>query len=177
MKHINLLPPHVEQYKKNRAMYIKMAAAQAAILLLTVLIVLYVNAIERRVATNMQEVLACLATRDEAPLLLAEELERVRELTRQLDVFYASNFPGMFEVQWFEAIINAAPPQASVLRLDYSQQEVMLVGEVPDARYVEIHRQAILGSGFFDHAWLGGIDLLECGHFSYVLRIGVIVDE
>lgn len=169
--HLNLLPQHVLQYQRNRTLYTRMAITQIAILALFIVVALWVNMEYRHTQTQLQTQLNLLVVCESLPL--QHELARLQELDAIVAEFIEAHYPWGFDADWIAAILYAAPPQATIMRIEYRRHNIVLEGTVVDAMYIEVHRQAVVDTGLFAHVWFGEMQLLECGNFSYVLRIGI----
>jgi len=176
MKRINLLPQQIMLAQKSRRLKIWMAAFQVAIFFGIVATILIFQTMEQRATANIQEIRTRIANLDERPLQLVLELEEMRTLERQFDLFFTENFPVTFNTQWIAVISETLPDGATLTRFNYRHIEILLNGEVENIEDIETHRQEILNSELFQYVWLGQMRLLENGRYSYELRIRILVN-
>jgi len=177
MSKLNLLPHHIQQYKKARKQRIFLAVLQVAIFVCIGIAFLAANFRERDLANRSQTLSAAIAEIDERPFLLAAELDATIALMQSIDDFYASNFPVSFEALWFETILQNLPDNINLSRLTYSQMEILIEGDVSDISDVGVYRQALLDADLFRNVITGRINSQTGGRFGFELRVQIRSDE
>jgi len=177
MKKINLLPYQMQQHSKLRKIRNVLIVIQVAILLCMATILLHFNVQERRLVIRSQDLTYRIANFDGRIIDAVLELDAAQAMTISFNEFYTENFPVRFSTSWFETIVDTLPEDAILMRVNYRRQEILVEGEVANLEDVEVHRQYLLDSEFFETVQLGRMVLLENGMFGYELRIRVSLDE
>ena len=175
MSKLNVLPPWLEQKKRNRLLMILIATAQVAIFLLSGVLMFVFAFWETRVWDRVNVLYASVSAfeNDARPAEIAAELAIVRAEAAQMAEFHRVHFPEIFESRWFDAVMESVPEGAAVVRMDYRNGEIIVIGEVSDIYSVEVHRAGILETGLFERAGLGRITAMQNGIFNYELRLRV----
>jgi len=177
MNTLNLLPHHIQQYKKTRKLKILLVVLQVIILLCIALAFLAMNFQERDLSNRSQSLSAAIAEIDESPFLLVTELDATIALMQSLEDFYMTNFPVAFEALWFEAILQNLPYNTRLSRVTYSQTEIVIEGDVSDISDVGVYRQALLDADLFENVISGRINSQTGGRFGFELRMEIHSDE
>jgi len=177
MKKIDLLPHHIQQYKRARKLKIFLVALQVTIFLCIGIVIVVLNAQEQFFSNRLRALTAQISGFDDRPLLIMAELDDAITLARNFDEFYAASFPIQFDTLWFEVILQNLPENTVLSRLSYRQMEILIEGEVSDILDIEIYRQALVDVNLFENVRFGNRDLLSSGRFSFELRVGVRQNE
>jgi len=159
---INLLPPWVQR-KKKRLLLIKiLVTVQVAIFLFLGTITLLVVHMGQQVWIRSEELTNRLAVFDLSPSEIAARVREERFAAEYMDAL----FTGMpFNRQWVSDILATVPQGANLIRLDYREGELLLIGEILDLAIVESHRANM--AEIFNYVRLGRISLIDEGLYSY----------
>jgi len=177
MNTLNLLPHHIQRYKKTRKLKIFLTVLQVAIFLCIGLAFLAMNFQERDLSNRSQTLSATIAEIDERPFLLMAELDATIALMQSFEDFYMENFPVAFEALWFETILQSLPYNTRLSRVTYSQTEIVIEGDVSDISDVGVYRQALLDVNLFENVISGRINSQTDGRFGFELRVEIRSDE
>jgi len=173
MNTLNLLPHHIQQYKKTRKQKIFLVVLQVVIFMCIGLAFFTMHFKERDLSNRSQALYATIAELDERPLLLVTELDATIALMQYFNDFYMENFPVTFEALWFEVIVQNLPHSTNLSRLTYSQMEIVIEGNVSDISDVGIYQQSLLDADLFENVISGRISFQAGGRFGFELRIEI----
>lgn len=177
MNKLNLLPHHIQRYKKTRKLKIYLTVLQVTIFLCIGLIFLAMNFQERDMTNRSQALSAAITELDESPFLLVTELDATIALMQSFEDFYVTNFPVAFEAIWFDTILQNLPHDTNLSRLTYSQMEILIEGNVLDISDVGVYRQALLDANLFENVISGRINSQTGGRFGFELRVEIRSNE
>jgi len=171
MKNIDLLPIWARKIKHRRIQAFIIATVQVVIFLsiFTVLFVFYTLA-QREFAIE-NEWSARLQFIDPAWENAATTAAAAMSNAAQLESFLINNNTYPFDAAWFISMIETVPHEAEIVRMVYSDAEILITVRVADIALAEIHRHNIASAALFYNVMLGRIIGLGEGFYSYELRI------
>ncbi|MDR0272015.1 MAG: hypothetical protein LBI27_01670 [Clostridiales bacterium] len=169
-RQIDLLPPWAQNAKTSRKRIKIMAIAQIFILLVLIAIVFTLKIAERETWNYSRELSARIAAFDSMPMEIAEELYAARVVLEYSEEIYAN----VFNSEWLDQIIEAAPEGAALARLEYNAAEIIVAGIAEDLLAVEAYRASL--SEIFTYVQQGRVTRMQDGDYTYEIRISPFFD-
>lgn len=137
--HIDLLPPWAKKAKARRKHIIILAVVQIAVIFALSGTALLLHTLEQRAWAHARELSERVAAFAPAPAELAEALQAARVEAVYIEQFL-ENVPGYMDISPVEKILEATPVGATLLRVDYTGQDFLLIGTTDDINIIETHR-------------------------------------
>jgi len=172
---INLLPEWALQSKRRRRAVIQMAFVQATIFLALILSVVVISVWEGRALARVYLLHGQLQNIDPTWEQTAADAAAARAQSAQMEEFLQMHTTYPFDPAWLDAIVESVPVGTQLLRMEYSNAQLLLTAQTTDISLAEIHRRNIINPDeliFYD-ARLGVVTGIGDGLYTYELRIQV----
>jgi len=167
---MNLLPPEILQKRQLTSLYIKMAAIQAVIFLLIVLIVAGLS-----LAIRVKE-----AQVSDINMKLQEpRFERSEYLVRLIHVNYSDSIVNVneilrlpdFNITWADRLDYTLPTGVQLMQFETDFERATLIAQTRNISLADIHREAWLATGLVHQISMASAIYLDGGVIQYVLDI------
>jgi len=162
---MNLLPPWVQLKQKRRSVLMRLATVQVAIFFILAAVVYGVSVWERYVWVRSAQLNILLAEFDYAPREIAEQLQAAISAAAYLDEFSELSMPAF----WTREVLNTIPNNVRLVRLNYFENELLIVVETPYLTAIGEHMAKLAEA--FNSVRLGQIAGGESGEFTYELWV------
>jgi len=165
---IDLLPPAAQKQKSNRWLAIKLTIAQVAIFLCFTLVFIGLRNIDARAQEESSRLLYGIdALRNSPEVGVAIYHMEASIYLYEEAAFFAEHLPYGFNPEWLNEILSLG----SITSFDYDGYNILINGIASDFHEVEVFRQLLSDSYFFETVGLGNIRSLGEDRFFFDLRL------
>jgi len=168
---INLLPSWVKEAQQRRKTSFILAGLQAVIFLLIFAVLFAFTWLEKRAVAQAYYISETIRTFDPSWGIAAANVSAAIARQAQTDEFFELHGTYWFEPEWLPAIVNATPPGPQLIRMEYSNAQILLTSISADISMAGVHRREIAATGLFYSVSVGSIVGIGDGIYSYELRV------
>jgi len=165
---MNLLPSWARKSKARKSLIKNLALIQTAIFLLLFAGIFLLKFHEKNVRNQHSELLIKLSAFDSAPSELARELQSARAQADYIYHILDEVIPPAFDVTSLEHIKSATPESATLVRINYENEEITVISRANNLNIAEIHRENL--SQYFTYVNMGNINNTDDA-FTYEIKI------
>jgi len=168
---INLLPQWAKESKQRRKTIFALVGLQVVIFLLLYAIVSVFYRLEEISLANANSISEDIRAFNPEWEQAAANASAAIVRRTQMDEFFELHSTYWFEPVWLYVVVDATPSESQLIRLEYSNSQILLIAKSADISVAEVHRREIIATDFFYYARVGNITGLGDGLYSYELRI------